>query len=274
MCIPKKGVFQSPLTGAYMHNPRLGLTAFLLVALIGQIAQAQLAPSLPEIAIEEDDDAETDLAVLLESNETLPAAAPVPDECDCARQSECAKSECDYRGRRVFHAVRHRWNYHIKPGLQDSHWGYHEYFHERPFGHFSRAFMQAEVRNAAIQQLVLFQYDFNNDDNQEDHLLNEIGEAQLSKIAGQAMQLGQPVVIQRSRRGSEFDEQRRKHVATRLAELEVPELMVVVRRVPIAGLGAPGEQAFPGQTPSNSIYQNRLQQTIEQAPRRLRQDSF
>ncbi len=234
-----------------MLSPRFSLLAFFLVALNGQIAKAQPSPLLPT-----EEDAGTVLAPSPVNNEELSSTSPIQAGCVC---SDCGVAD----------TVGHRWHYHIKPRLQDSHWGYEEYFHERPFGRFNRTFMQLQVRNGIVRQLVLFQYDFNNNDNQEDHLLNENGEAQLSKIAEQVMRLGQPVVIQQSSRGREIDEKRRMHVVTKLARFEIPESMVVVQRVPITGLGAAGEQDLPSQNPWNTIYENRLLQTLDQGSRQL-----
>lgn len=232
-----------------MFRFRLSLIYFFLAALIGQPVVGQSADALPPVEVDSDD---------------LPGAN--------ASAVEVKKPCCNCGARRyVLGKTRHKWSCHLTPALQYSHWGYPEHFYERPFGVLNRPFLQAQIRAGAVEQLVLFQFDFHNDSAATHHLLNRRGEAQLRKMSERAFQIGQPIVIQESEWSRELDEKRRETVVAWFAQSDVPETPVFVGRVPIAGLGAAGEMDIDGQNARNAIQQNRLRQTSDQGRRQIQQ---
>ncbi len=52
-----------------------------------------------------------------------------------------------------FGFFRWKWRTHWKPWLQDTHWGYPEHFHERPFGTLERGYMQTQVLSGHLPAL-------------------------------------------------------------------------------------------------------------------------
>jgi hypothetical protein len=145
------------------------------------------------------------------------------------------------------------WHHCLKPCLQDSHWGYAEYFCERPFGTLLRAHQQTQIFNGLTDQMVLYHYDFRDGPGTKTEL-NYRGLQQLSKLVEVAQQTGLPLVIEKTDNNSSLDKSRRQAVLTKLEQLQIPYAseMVVVAEIPAAGLN--GEE-------SSLIYQNLIQQT-------------
>jgi hypothetical protein len=132
----------------------------------------------------------------------------------------------------------------------------------RPFGSLNFAVNQAQVRNGLVDQLVLYEYDFDVSGGHPARL-NRRGRVELQRITFLAQRLAQPVVIQETHENERLDSLRRQNVLAQLEQMQLPAFpeLVIVRRVPILGLGAAGEQAFPSANGWNTLYQNRLIQT-------------
>ena len=165
------------------------------------------------------------------------------------------------------------WNCRAEPCLRESHWGYPEYFNERPLGTYTLGYLHAQTMNGRIGQQVLYQYDFVDQSIGNAAELNSRGRDQLSKLVPIMMQTGYPLVVQRTE-DPQLDEARRELILQQLAELEVEvtDDMVVVRRVPVVGIGGIGEHDFPTSQGWNVIYENRLLETRERGSRRLLPD--
>lgn len=147
-----------------------------------------------------------------------------------------------------------------------------ECFTPKPFGFCVATVLDTQVTNAAIDQQVLYNYDFKHPDTRRVGELSERGRAQLMKIAKSMEQTGYPVVIQ-STSTPEFDAQRRETVLQHLAELGMPAEpeSVAVSSTPTVGIGGKGERAFARKAASawTTTYENRLQQTFERGSRQL-----
>jgi hypothetical protein len=139
-----------------------------------------------------------------------------------------------------------------KPHLQASHWGYPEYFDERPFGTDVLQAEQMQIVNGLEDQQVLYNYDFCQGDRSA--TLTPRGEYQLRKIVQRMATVSAPIIIQTSIDDPKLDEARRQHVMATLqtAGLPVVPEMVVVDYPPLPGL-----QGVEGVL----IYQNLLGQT-------------
>jgi hypothetical protein len=139
----------------------------------------------------------------------------------------------------------------MKPCLQASHWGYPEYFCERPFGSCNLQATQTMIANGLRDQMVLYEYDFGFGD--DTGTLKDRGVVQLEKMIKRIPIVGCPVVIQSSG-NAQLDAERQLHVLDTLAKLgmELEPEMVVVGRPGVRGLN--GEEA-------QYIYWNLLEQT-------------
>jgi hypothetical protein len=157
--------------------------------------------------------------------------------------------------------------------MQDSHWGYCQYFHERPFGSLYHAHMQMQIANAALEKMVLYEYDFFDGTDAPAQRLNPRGRDQLRMIVQRMETTGCPLTIERTR-DSALDEARRQNVLRRLRdELGYPasDASVVVGKPTALGLlrgGAMGQLSEP-----EANYYNLLQQSLRQGNVRLRTGS-
>ncbi|TVS18240.1 MAG: hypothetical protein EA424_11290 [Planctomycetaceae bacterium] len=145
--------------------------------------------------------------------EGVEAAAMHGDTCDCA---DCGRLRHQRSGWNPFRRVGAWWANQALPHLIDTHWGYDQYFDERPFGIYNSLAVHAQINQAAVDQLMLYQYDF------EDHSaqLRPRGHKQLQTLATQAERLGQPLIIQETA-DRQLDEQRKAEVVNRLVEMGV-----------------------------------------------------
>jgi len=139
-----------------------------------------------------------------------------------------------------------------KPHLQASHWGYPEYFEERPFGTDVLQAEQMQIVNGLEDQQVLYNYDFCQGDRSA--TLTPRGEYQLRKIVQRMATVSAPIIIQTSIDDPKLDEARRQHV---LATLQTAGLPVVPEMVVVDYPPLPGLQGVEGVL----IYQNLLGQT-------------
>jgi hypothetical protein len=145
-----------------------------------------------------------------------------------------------------------RWITTTKPHLQATHWGYPEYFEERPFGSYTIQAEQMQVVNGLRDQQVLYNYDFLSGERAD--TLSPRGHYQLQKIMRRMECAPVPIVVQTNVDNPELDEARRQNVlaALRDAGMTVVPEMVVVDRPPVPGLNG-----FEGVL----IYNNLLGQT-------------
>ncbi len=159
-------------------------------------------------------------------------------------------------------ATRGKWIQCLAFRLRDSHWGYSEYFCERPFGSFLEAHMQTQIQHGLAQQMVLFRYDFVNQQGREGVELNPRGRQQLTKLAEVHQWTGLPLVIEQSLANPRLDAARRQAV---LVALETMGAAIDPRMVQIgkpAAFGVSGEE-------SSLIYPNQLQQTGDRGRSRI-----
>jgi hypothetical protein len=122
-----------------------------------------------------------------------------------------------------------RWYHQWKPALQESHWGYCEYFDEPPYGAAVRSGCAAMIHNGAADQYTLYQGDFHPCDTTLANTLNERGRRELAEIAQKYRLHPVPILIERSRVAT-LDVERRTHVLEELrrAGAEVPDDFVFV----------------------------------------------
>jgi len=144
------------------------------------------------------------------------------------------------------------WNEHLKPWLQETHWGYADLFEGVPFGARFRAHMCTQMANGTAARLVLYRYDFCNACAADAHKLNPHGYERLNQMAAilQACPM-YPVVIEPVPGSPKLDQARRDQVAKLLEKSNIPA-SVVVGRPEMRGLAA--EEAL-------EIHQNMLRET-------------
>jgi hypothetical protein len=134
--------------------------------------------------------------------------------------------------------LHRRWITQTKPNLQASHWGYPEYFEERPYGTYVLQAEQMQIVNGVRDQQVLYDYDFLTGDHAAE--LRPRGQYQLQKIVRRMEIAPCPIIIQTNTNfpNPELDEARRQHVLDALAAAGVPATpdMVVAGRPPVPGL--------------------------------------
>src|SRR5262245_39281358 len=96
----------------------------------------------------------------------VPQAIPTPPTNSQAGSCDQSYGVHSYEDRPIWHwpiigPLHDRWITTTKPHLQASHWGYPEYFEERPFGTYVLQAEQMQVTNGLRDQQVLYEYDFN-----------------------------------------------------------------------------------------------------------------
>jgi hypothetical protein len=151
--------------------------------------------------------------------------------------------------------LHRRWITYTKPHMQASHWGYPEYFEERPYGSYVLQAEQMQVYNGLRDQQVLYNYDFVIGTAE----LKPRGEYELQKIIRRMETVPCPIIIQSvdvNNPNPELDEARRQSVLEALRKAGVPasDELVVTNRPPLPGL-----QGVEG----SIIYGNMLGQTEE-----------
>ena len=180
------------------------------------------------------------------------------DTCDC---DDCGRRRHKRYGWNPFRRVGAWWTNQALPHLIDTHWGYPQYFDERPFGTYNNLSTQAQISQGAIDQLVLYQYDF------EDYSfqLRPRGYRQLQAIHARMEWLGQPLIIEETA-DRQLDEQRAAEVVRKLQDIGMaPEIAVDRVRIgaPTAfGLargGGPQRRSEP-----EMIWRNQLLNTEQQ----------
>jgi len=165
-------------------DPAVSLSA---PATIGGSGQEAVAPT-PE-AIERLPTASSDESTPASWVQEKPASEMSCDPACCSRRHGLGEKLQTY------------WHTRAKPYLEDTHWGHHEYFIERPFGSFLNENFQTQIANGVVDQIVLYHYDFL-DGRAE---LNIRGKEKLERIRCWMEQTGQPIVIEPSSDPRLFD---------------------------------------------------------------------
>ena len=100
--------------------------------------------------------------------------------------------------------------------------------------------MNAQVMNGLAAQMILYRYDFLDEQGNEVVSLSRRGKAQLDKIVKRWETYGSPIVIEPTRH-EQLDQQRRDEVLRQVSEwgIQVEPEMVVVGRPNPAGLAGP-----------------------------------
>ena len=157
------------------------------------------------------------------------------------------------------------WANEAHPYLVDTHWGYDQYFHERPFGSFLNERLQTQITQGAIDQLVLYQYDFE----ENSPRLRPRGEQQLRTIAARMECLGQPLVIEATQNPARpgLDEARRDFVIRKLeiamgVPADIAPNLVRVGTPNAFGLARGGVVGMRSEP--EMIWQNQLRNTEQQ----------
>jgi hypothetical protein len=121
----------------------------------------------------------------------------------------------------------------MKPFMQETHWGYCNYFDERPFGSSLKQAVGVQVTGGAKALFALYQYDFCDADGPMAAELNERGRLQVARIAQRLRVAPSPVVVETSGRNFALDSYRTEQVRKMLAKhgAPVPEGLVVVRPI-------------------------------------------
>lgn len=190
-------------------------------------------------------------AVPVPAADTSAAAVVEDDAWGVEGEERHAVSDCPSG---FFGPVRRWWHCRAKPRLQASHWGYAEFFHERPFGTFVHDHLQRQVFQGLANQLVLYRYDFSDGPGLAAAQLNARGRERLRELARMSRETGLPITIERSRGNAGMDQGRRQAVLRELERQAIalsPEMVVVARP---RAIGIDGEDA-------EIMFLNRLEQT-------------
>ncbi len=258
-----------------MHRNRLGGCCALLLALACGVAVGEDRADVKTAFL---DSAYDGAAPRTEPLPAPPAPSPAPRLIDSSESGDPVATEADHppdsisayaadhvsyyepyfypsrAGGRwpLAERIRYRYITHYKPALQASHWGYPEYFEERPFGSYVLQGEQMQITNGLQDQQVLYHYDFFAGDRAA--TLSPRGEYQLKKIIRRMEIASCPIVIQTAIVNPELDEARRESVleALRAAGVAAVPDMVVIDHPPLPGLA--GEEGW-------SVYGNLLGQT-------------
>jgi len=190
--------------------------------------------------------------------ETIFPAPPPPVLIDGATPAPVLEAPaegvcCDCQCQPVHGPVRRLYHNHLKPCLQQSHWGYADLFQPRPFGSYARFAAGSQIENGLSAQLVLYRMDFVTAEGLPGAELNPSGRARLERVLGLVMTGPCPLVIELDERHPELNAARRASVVGQLQQVVAgfPEERVVVGRPAARGLSA--EEAV-------AIQQNVLEQ--------------
>ncbi|HPM82474.1 MAG TPA: hypothetical protein PLF81_17335 [Candidatus Anammoximicrobium sp.] len=167
------------------------------------------------------------------------AAAGLPATCTSCVDSTPAG--CGSNGF-IARSWRNRW----KPFLQETHWGYCEYFDEPPFGSVTRKAIATQLAASWRAQLVLYQFDFLPVDGEHPQELSARGRRELLRVAQKFMIMPAPIVIEQSPGNPTLDAQRREHVLQELQRIgaNVADEHVIVGPAPSGLMGVEAVQVF------------------------------
>lgn len=117
------------------------------------------------------------------------------------RISDCRNEDC--QGSAV-----QRW----KRSMQQSHWGYPEYFQQNTFGAANRNAFSANIRDGAIEKTTLYQIDFYPENSPKAHMLTPKGLERLEKALCVSQAYGTGLQFEQAAR-AELNDQRRLWLA-------------------------------------------------------------
>jgi hypothetical protein len=183
-----------------------------------------------------------------DTDESLPApAATSSTHCEPQQFNHCCPPPA-YTRWPVIGPLHRRWITHTKPHMQASHWGYPQYFEERPYGSYVLQAEQMQIVNGLRDQQVLYNYDFGLGDHAAE--LTPRGQYQLRKIICRMQISPCPIIVQISdvnNPNPELDEARRQFVldALRQAGMPATDELVISDRPPLPGLqGSEGVMVY------------------------------
>ncbi len=167
----------------------------------------------------------------------------------CCMSGTCHTPECRYcsplpQGRLA----------RIKAHMQRSHWGYCNYFDERPLGESVYATLSQQIHRGLEDSMMLYHYDFYPEASQRAGELTPRGRTQLMKIIDRMQDHPTAIQIQITENQPNLNQVRRQHVVNALVMMgaNVPEQLVV-----LAPMRHSGSAIEAGQ-----IYENQLQSLI------------
>jgi hypothetical protein len=135
-----------------------------------------------------------------------------------------------------------RWRERWKPLMQETHWGYCEYFEPVPYGSQVHEAIARQLAKAYRERLVLYQVDFRAADDPHPEQLTERGRRELARILRDMQIVPGLILIEHSRIDPDLDRQRRDYVQRLLETLGsgVPPEAVIVGPAPggLSGLEA------------------------------------
>jgi hypothetical protein len=138
--------------------------------------------------------------------------------------------------------LRRRWREQWKPLMQETHWGYCEYFEPVPYGSMVHEAIVRQLAKAYRERLVLYQVDFRAVDDPHREQLTERGRRELARILQDMQIVPGLILIEHSRTDPDLDRQRRAYVQNLLETLGsgVPPEAVIVGPAPggLSGLEA------------------------------------
>jgi hypothetical protein len=138
--------------------------------------------------------------------------------------------------------LQRRWRERWKPLMQETHWGYCEYFEPTPFGSQVHEAIARQLAKAYRERLVLYQVDFLAADDPHPEQLTDRGRRELARILQDMQIVPGMILIEHSRTDPDLDRQRRAYVQHLLETLGsgVPPEAVIVGPAPggLSGLEA------------------------------------
>lgn len=138
--------------------------------------------------------------------------------------------------------LRRRWREQWKPLMQETHWGYCEYFEPVPFGSQMHEAIIRQLAKAYRERLVLYQVDFRAADDPLSEQLTDRGRRELARILQDMQIVPGLILIEYSRTDPDLDRRRQTYVQELLETIGsgVPAQSVVVGPAPggLSGLEA------------------------------------
>jgi hypothetical protein len=138
--------------------------------------------------------------------------------------------------------LRRRWREQWKPLMQETHWGYCEYFEPVPYGSQVHEAIVRQLAKAYRERLVLYQVDFRAADDPHPEQLTDRGRRELARILQDMQIVPGLILIEYSRTDPGLDRRRQTYVQQLLETLGsgVPAEAVIVGPAPggLSGLEA------------------------------------
>lgn len=137
---------------------------------------------------------------------------------------------------------------------QRTHWGYAEYFDERPLGDSVLTAMSQQIDLGLKDSMILYHYDFFPMDSSRSAELTPRGRAQLMKFIDRMQTTATQIQVQADDESSELNQSRLQHVVDALAMLGAPTPGDLVVLAPLRHEGKANE--------ANRTYENLIQSII------------